>query len=1513
MSGSDGIILPLSAAQREIWLAEQRLTTAKANRAYNVGEYIEIHGPVDPVLFETALRQVVGEIDSLHVRFIEAGDGPRQILQPSLEWVMLFVDISDDPDPMAAAHAWMTAELARQMDLARGPLFSYALIKLEPDRCVWYQGYHHIVMDGFGFSLVARRMAQTYTALVTKHAYAQNSFGSLRDLLDSDIAYRGSEQFTQDQEYWVKRFADRPEPTRLVNRSSTTPAILAHQTTRLSLFSMDRLTAAAYRAGVRWSRVVIAAAAVYVHRLTGARDVVVGLAVTARQDPILRHVPGMVSNVLPLRLSIRPDMSPSDLIAYVDQEVRRMLAHQRYRGEDLYRDLGLSGHIAKSFAPLINIMSFDYDLRFAGHRATARNIFHGSIYDLAIVVLDRRDGSGFQIDLYANPEICGVDDVTAHHQRFLNLLETITVTDPNRPISHIDLLTTQERHRLLVEYNDTAQAIPAISLPALFHAQVHATPDTVAVICGDTTLTYTQLNTRANQLAHTLIGLGVGRECAVAVLVERSVDLVVSILAVVKAGGVYVPLDTRYPLARMEWVMAETAASVLVTDQTGRARQFPGSAQVVIIDGDPCLAELAEQDPGDPGITCDPEQLAYVMYTSGSTGQPKGIAVTHRNVVELAGDRCWRGGDHQRVLMHSPATFDASTYELWVPLLTGGQIVVAPPGELGIHTLERVITQNNVTGLWLTAGLFSLMAEQCPGCFAGVRQVWAGGDVVSAAAAARVLDACPETRVVNGYGPTETTTFAARHPMRAPYDAAHAVPIGRPMANTRVYVLDAGLEPVPAGVAGELYIAGAGLARGYLHRPGLTAQRFIADPFGPVGTRMYRSGDLARWRPDGNLEFVGRVDDQVKVRGFRIEPGEIETVLTAHPDVAQAAVIAREDQPQDKRLVAYVVADTTSSVRDEQTEQDQVGEWAQIYDSLYAVSGSAVLGEDFTGWTSSYDGQPIPLAQMRDWREQTLARILALQPRRVLEVGVGTGLLLSHLAPRCEAYWATDFSASVINTLTSRISQDPELAARVVLRDQPAHDTEGLPVELFDTVILNSIVQYFPSADYLLDVLTRMLQLLTPGGTVFLGDVRNPRLLRALATAVQLRRVEGLTDTPTLRRRVEQAIRVEKELLVDPEFFTALEARNTDIAGIDIQIKRGHHHNELTRYRYDVVLHKHPITPLPLGEAPRLDWGQQIDGLHELGDYLTTGRPDLVRVTGIPNKRITHEAAAARALQAGHPLADLLDHPADVPDAIDPEALHALGERCGYWVGLTWSTTTPDALDAVFTHPTHTRSVVPVDLYAPAIITNPAGIPLSSFTNDPTAARDTSALITALREHTRTRLPEYMLPTVFVTLDALPLTPNGKLDRAALPAPEFGSAGTGRAPRTPQEQLLAELFAEVLGLATVGVEDDFFVLGGHSLLATRLIARIRVTLGVELGLRSLFETPTVAGVAAHLGDAGQARLALTRYERPDRVPLSFAQRRLWFLHQMEGPSATYNIPLALRLFGDLDQDALQAA
>ncbi|MBV8992303.1 MAG: amino acid adenylation domain-containing protein, partial [Pseudonocardiales bacterium] len=838
MSDSDSV-LPLSAAQRGIWFAEQRLK--KGNRVYKVADYIEIHGPIDPVLFEMALRRVLEEVDSLRVRFVENSDGPRQIVEPWSDWLMPVVDVSAESDPRTVAEAWMATDTARPMDLTRGPLFSYALIKLRPDQFLWYQCYHHIVIDGYGGSLVARRVAEVYTALAQGRVCTGDVFGSLRDLLDSDLTYRASDQLAQDRIYWLKRYDCQPEPIRIVGSSSTTPDHFLDQVACLSLAEVNRLRDAARQAGVPWSIIVVAATAIYVHRITRMSDVVVSLAVTARQGTILKRSPGMVSNVLPLRLSVHPGMALSDLVSSARYEVRELLNHQRYRGEELHRDLGLPGSVGTCFAPTINILSFDYDLRFAGHRSTTHSISLGLATDLSIIVWDRKDGSGLRIAWQAHPQVCGQNDLALHQRRFLDLLGAIAVADPQQPIGGIDLLTADERYQLLISYNNTAIPITTDCLPELFQTQVAQTPNAVAVVCDDTNLTYAQLNTAANQLAHLLISRGIGPECAVALLVQRSVELVVSILAVVKAGGFYVPLDTRYPLARMELVMAETAASVLVVGQTGRAHPLTKSTQVAVVDAD--LGGITG-DVGDPGVGCDPAQLAYVMYTSGSTGVPKGIAATHRDVVELAWDPCWRGGDHQRVLLHSPSAFDASTYELWAPLLNGGQVVVAPPGELDITILERVITQNDVTGLWLTAGLFNLVAEQRPGCLAGVRQVWTGGDVVSPAAVSEVLNACPATTVVNGYGPTETTTFATCHSMRAPYDTAHIVPIGGPIANTRVFVLDAGLQLVPPGVVGELYVAGAGLARGYWGRPGLTAARFVACPFGGPGERMYRTGDL---------------------------------------------------------------------------------------------------------------------------------------------------------------------------------------------------------------------------------------------------------------------------------------------------------------------------------------------------------------------------------------------------------------------------------------------------------------------------------------------------------------------------------------------------------------------------------------------------------------------------------------------------------------------------------------------
>ncbi|MGW5698997.1 amino acid adenylation domain-containing protein, partial [Streptomyces asiaticus] len=429
--------------------------------------------------------------------------------------------------------------------------------------------------------------------------------------------------------------------------------------------------------------------------------------------------------------------------------------------------------------------------------------------------------------------------------------------------------------------------IPDLGLPEAFRAQAARTPHATAVRTGADALDYAALDARSEALARRLTRLGVAPETPVALLMERSANVVVSALGVLKAGGAYVPLRERDPADRLRLLTGLAGVSLVLTDRANADRAADlGLPSVVVDDGavapDPAPGEpdpaLGKPDPvpGEPLPRLHADQIAYICHTSGSTGTPKGVAATHRHVLELAHDRSFTGGAHTRVLVHSPHAFDASTYEMWVPLLTGGTAVVAPPGDLDAGLLGKLLVEHEITGMFLTTGLFQLVADEAPEHFAGLQEVWTGGEAVPAASVRRVMDACPDTTVVDVYGPTETTTFAVRHRLPRGQEVPASVPIGSPLDNTRLMVLDTGLRPVPPGTAGELHIAGAGLARGYWRRPGITAERFVADPYGPPGARMYRTGDLVRWNPDGVLEYLGRADEQVKLRGFRIELGEIE-------------------------------------------------------------------------------------------------------------------------------------------------------------------------------------------------------------------------------------------------------------------------------------------------------------------------------------------------------------------------------------------------------------------------------------------------------------------------------------------------------------------------------------------------------------------------------------------------------------------------------------------------------------
>ncbi|MPY31192.1 amino acid adenylation domain-containing protein, partial [Streptomyces adustus] len=1482
--------VPLSFAQRRLWFLH-RMDAAAAT--YHIPLALQLTGTLDRVALDEALADVVARHESLRTVFPEVDGVPRQLVLDPAE-----VRPQARLTEVSGTELFeRLAEFARQpFDLEAEVPLRAGLFALAPDEHVLLLVMHHIAGDGWSTGPLARDLAEAYAARCEGRAphrsalpvqYADYTLWQ-RDLL-GDAADPKS-RFAEQLDYWKRQLSDLPELLQLP-ADRPRPAVAGWRGDHVGLELDPELHAAlvelARRSGASLFMVLQAALAALYTRLGAGTDIPIGSPIAGRTDEALDDLVGFFVNTLVLRTDTSGDPSFAELLGRVRETALSAYAHQDVPFEHLVEALNPSRSLSHHplFQTILAVQNAPMG-RFSlpGLDVTTYAVATGTAkFDLGVSLVEQfaPDGSpaGIVGAVEYATDLFDRSTVEALAGRWTRLLEAVTA-DPDRSIGRIELLDADERHRLLERGNATTREVDAVPVPQAFAAQVAATPDALALVCADTELTYSQLDAWANRFAHALIARGVGPERTVAVALPRSVESVVAVLGVLKAGAAYLPVDPAYPQARIAYMLDDARPALMVDDPA-------------------LVTDVSAWPETDPVVALDVRHPAYVIYTSGSTGRPKGVVVAHGGVASLVAAQIERFAiePDSRVLQFASPSFDASVSEIYTALLRGAALVLPPTADPVAALADRDLAVTHVT---VPPSVLAAVPE-------GSVQV-STLVVAGEACPPELVDRwAPGRRMINAYGPTETTVCAT---MSAPLSPGSGVPpIGRPIANSRVYVLDVRLRPVPTGVAGELYVAGAGLARGYLNRPGLTAGRFVACPFG-AGERMYRTGDLVRWRSDGELEYVGRADDQVKVRGFRVEPGEVEAALAEHPAVARAAVLA-----QDDRLVGYVVPHQDET-RDSGLEADHVGEWQDIYDALPITPEEAGFGQNFVGWNSSYDASPIPVEQMREWRDATVARILALRPRQVLEVGVGTGLLLSQIAPHCESYWATDFSATAIDALSAQVARQEGLAERVVLQTRPAHDTDGLPAGRFDTVVINSVVQYFPSADYLADVIGKLMRLLAPGGALFVGDVRNLRLLRPLATAVQLHRADADGDLAAVRRAVEQAVRVEKELLVDPDFFTVLRERGTDvgtdIGAVAVEVKQGRHHNELTRYRYDVTLHKAPVVPADPGRTVELEWGRRLAELDELRELLARTPADVLRITGVPNRRVLREAAHSRAVQNGDgSLAELLErlHGPEASDLPDPEDFRALGREFDRWVGVTWSATAADAVDVVFADP-RARHGCPVEPYRP---TGTIGGPLSSLTNRPTGSRGTGALIGELREWLRGRLPDYLIPSAFVALETLPLTASGKLDRRALPAPDLGAAAGGRAPRTPQEQLLAGLFAEVLGLAQVGVEDSFFDLGGHSLLATRLASRVRATLGAELEVRTLFEVPTVAGLAARLDGSGTARPALTAQPRPERVELSFAQRRLWFLHRMDGPSATYNMPLALSLTGELDRPALHAA
>ncbi|HEX6904707.1 MAG TPA: amino acid adenylation domain-containing protein [Thermoanaerobaculia bacterium] len=895
--------LPLSFAQERLWFIDQ-LTPGLA--AYNIFFPLAVRGDLSVAVLEAALGEVARRHESLRTTFRAPAGRPVQVVTPFAGWSLPVADLSALPAAARSAEARRLAgeEAARPFDLQKGPVLRATLVRSRPDDHALLLNIHHIAADGWSTGVLVTEVAALYRAAregtpsplpELPVQYADFAVWQ-RDWLTGEVLER-------QLAYWRERLAgaptldlptDRPRPAR-GSRGVVAPLAVPAETAR-------GLAALARREGATLFMLLLAAYQSLLGRHAAQEDVVVGSPIANRNRREIEPLIGFFVNSLVLRGDLAGDPPFREWLAQVRRTALEAYSHQDVPFERLVEELKPDRQAGRNplFQALFALQNAPLGrLDLPGlSLAPVEHGFATTRFDLELMLWEGEEGISGAFT--ANADLFDPATVRRLASHFGTLLGGL-LEDPGRRLSELPWLGEAERHQALREWSDTAAALPPVSLAVLFAEQAARRPDAVAVSAAEGDLTYAELDRRSGRLARRLAALGVGSEVVVALAAERSLAAIVGLLGIVKAGGVYLPLDPDHPKERLAWMMADAGARVLL-GPADLLPEVPAGVRVHPLEDDP--AEVAGPDPVPPSA----DALLYILYTSGSTGRPKGVAVTHRNVVRLVRESRFADlGPEQVFLQLAPLSFDASTLEVWAPLANGGRLVLFQRERVSLEDVGGVLEKHGITTLWLTAGLFHPMVDYQLQALRPLRQLLAGGDVLSPAHVRRVLEELPGTTLINGYGPTEMTTFTCCHPMTSAAAVGAPVPLGRPIGNTRVHILDDGLRPVPVGVRGELCAGGEGLSRGYFGRPDLTAERFVPDPFsGEPGARLYRTGDVARFLADGRIEFGGRRDGQVKLRGFRVELGEVESALARHPGVREAVVTVREDGG-DRRLVAYLV------------------------------------------------------------------------------------------------------------------------------------------------------------------------------------------------------------------------------------------------------------------------------------------------------------------------------------------------------------------------------------------------------------------------------------------------------------------------------------------------------------------------------------------------------------------------------------------------------------------------------
>ncbi|MDQ5909966.1 MAG: hypothetical protein QG599_2061 [Pseudomonadota bacterium] len=1431
--------VPQSFAQQRLWFLAQ---LAPGSSLYNMITTVHLQGTLDLEALKRALNELVRRHETLRTTFIAWDGEPVQIVAPPAPVYLSVIDLSNvlASRRQAELQQIRRLEIAQPFDLAQGPLIRFKLAQLSEQRHLLLLTMHHIITDGWSTMILRRELTALYDA------YRAGQVSPLQELpiqyADFAIwqrAWLSGERLAQQIDYWKGALAgverlqlptDHPRPA-MPRYASASCSLTLNPVLTYQLRELCRVEGATPFMGL------LAAFQFILGGYAGQDDVTAGTVVANRQQPELEGLIGFFANTLVLRTDLSGHPTFRILMQRVKKTCLAAFDHQDLPFERLIEEIAPQRSIGVQplFQVLFVLQNLSANAVESAHRSAAPqadvDMAASIFYDLTLSLMESTDT--FSGTLHYNTDLFDAATAEGIAGHFVLLL-TRALEQPDRVLMGVDLLTANERHWLFADGRREVP-LPLCGLHELFEARAVNQPDHVALECTDVVLTYRELDHCANRLAHRLRRLGIRPETSVAMYLERSPEAIIALLGILKAGGVYTPLDTALPPDRIALILADARPGVVLTQQALRSSLPAITGQILCLDE--AMPNLAQQDMGPFETAINPGHLAYILFTSGSTGRPKGVMVEHRNIVQTILNQIPVFGltPDCRVLMTHALTFDASLGEIFRTLVSGATLCLARREELlpgpDLLTLlrERHISTVTLSAVLLAALPYADLPE--------LKTLTVGGSALASEVAERWAKG---RRLLNGYGPTEAAIGVT---LADGWVYGRKPPLGRTLPNVRAYVVNAAMQLLPPGMPGELYLGGPGLARGYLDRPDLTAERFVPDPFSAIpGARLYRTGDRVRWLADGQLDFLGRVDEQVKIRGYRIEPGEIAAALRRHSAIHDVAVLAQPDRAGELRLIAYIVPAAMDGTQDHSMNPLMGKEAADT-----AIDPRL----NFEGWTCSFTGKPMPVDEMCDWADATRARIASYRPQEVLEmVGRGAGLMLFRLAPLCRRYVGVDFAEGVLEWTRRHLPLLDDSGCKVELQHRRADELDDWPAASFDCVVLNSVVQHFSDVDDLLKILHSVVRLVRPGGHVFVGDVRNFKLLEAFHASVQLARAAATTTGTALAQRVRRHVAAERELTIDPALFVRLAREWPSISHVQALPKSGRIHNELSSYRYDVVLDIAGTPPtIPSVDWVTWSWPAPIAGLTALR-HILMGSPMQYGIRGIPNARTLDDAQLLVWLNEQPELltaAQLRENLVHVNSGVEPDDLVDLGRELGYKVELSWLCSDVEGrFDALFV-----RDGLAVEFVFP-VEADPVRA-WDTLANSPAWESDSRNLTVELRDYLARQLPEYMIPTSFVLMDRLPLTVNNKLDRQALPIPteeETSANLSGRyvAPRTVTEKALASIWADLLRLERVGIHDNFFELGGDSILSIRVIARAGEA-GLKLTAQDMYRYQTVAELA----------------------------------------------------------------